>query len=174
MDIPKSRRRGRTAGRKTARSYIAPATCDAVEKIAHAFTTVLTTIRKFHWNTDVYSHHKITDDLYSQIDGHADRFVETLKGKLSPPTQRNATGTQKEFGKKKFEASLCRTVGRAVQTKLNLYHLSNPDINIALFEFREFLESLSHIFHEEDGDLLSIRDDMLVDVNRGLFLLVMK
>ena len=157
----KSRRRRPLPGRKTARSYLAPATCDAVQKIAQTFTTVLATIRKFHWNTDVYSHHKITDDLYAQLDGHADRFVETLKGKMSTLNQEN--------GK-----SRCRTIGKAVQTKINLYDLSSQDINIALFEFREFLESLSHIFRDDDGDILSVRDDMLADVNRCLYLMVMK
>ena len=162
------RQKKHITSRKTARSFLVspPTLCSAVHQIEKAFTTVLTTLRKFHWGTDRYSHHKITDDLYTQIDGHSDRFVETLRGKLQ-----GLPGTDPGTDPEKHR---CRTIGRAIQTKLSLYDLSSPDISVALFEFREFLESLSDVFDEKDGDLLSIRDDMLADVSRSLYLLVMK
>ena len=40
-----------------------------------------------------------------------------------------------------------------------------------MFEFREFLTDLSNQFDEKkDSDLLSIRDEILVDINQFLYL----
>lgn len=142
---------------------------EAIRNLENAFALTLTTIQVHHWEEDVYDHHNITDALYETLREHADKFIEVLKGKSLPsPTVSSASSWCK-----RVETS----ASQAVWTNLLVY-ARNPGadtIQTVLFNFREFLDSLSQIFRDpRDANLLSVRDDMLNEVNRALYLLVMK
>ncbi len=126
-------------------------------KMVCKFLEMLTAIRVYHWSTTSYAEHKTTEELYKQLESLVDRFVETLNGK-------NQTGD-----------SVNRI--RMVASKMRLYDFANKSqLSKALFEFREFLVSLSDLFRptSDDADILSIRDEMLAIVNQYLYLLTMK
>lgn len=127
-------------------------------KMVCKFLEMLTAIRVYHWSTTSYAEHKTTEELYKQLESLVDRFVETLNGK-------NQTGGD----------SANRI--RMVASKMRLYDFANKkQLSKALFEFREFLVSLSDLFRptSDDADILTIRDEMLAIVNQYLYLLTMK
>lgn len=45
------------------------------------FLEVLNMVKLYHWKTHSFAQHKATDDLYSKLNDHMDRFVEVLLGK---------------------------------------------------------------------------------------------
>jgi DNA-binding ferritin-like protein len=138
------------------RIYIPSQTKDMVsltdkQYIVRTFMEILTAIRIHHWSTTSYAQHKTTDDLYSKLEENIDRFIETLIGK------------NKKYPKimsEHMQMFTFDTIG---------------DIQASLFEFSEYLTSLCDVFDsKKDSDLLAIRDEMLADVNRHLYLLTMK
>lgn len=134
-------------------------------KMVCKFLEMLTAIRLYHWSTTSYAEHKTTEELYKQLESLVDRFVETLNGK-------NQTGG----GDSSTNTNSTNRI-RMVASKMRLYDFANKtQLSKALFEFREFLVSLSDLFRptSEDADILTIRDEMLAIVNQYLYLLTMK
>lgn len=119
-------------------------------RIVKTFFEILNAIKLYHWKTKSYSQHKSTDELYEKLSIQTDRFIEVLMGK-----------TQKRID--------------MVEHKMKLYDFDDQEMfQHKLFEFRQFLVDLSHIFHSKrDTDLLTIRDDMLESVNQFLYMLTL-
>jgi hypothetical protein len=117
------------------------------------FLEILNTIKLYHWKTFSYATHKATDELYSKLNSNIDAFVETLLGKGTDINRVNLTQTK--------TISLCDFTNvsdfkREVQSfKYYLVALNNTD----LFK------------RECSSDLITIRDEMLKDVNQFLYLL---
>jgi hypothetical protein len=60
-------------------------------EIVLLFLSLLNIIKLYHWNTYSYGEHKATDELYEQMNGHIDKFMEILLGKetmLNPTSGR--------------------------------------------------------------------------------------
>lgn len=132
-------------------------------QIVRKFLEMLTAIRLYHWSTTSYAQHKTTDELYKSLESLVDRFVETLSGKIGSEPNHNKIDPSK---KKRIHM---------VSAKMRLYNFTNVNqLSVALFEFREFLLSLSDVFRNgTDVDILSIRDEMVAIVNQYLYLLTM-
>ena len=112
---------------------------------------MLNMIKLYHWKTNNYGHHIATDDMYKNLDQHIDKFVEIYLGK-----------NQSRI--KKWEQQLT-----VIQ-----YNRENT-FKSKLLEYREMLVDLNLCFDEKkDSDLLTIRDDILSDLNRFLYLLSFK
>ena len=111
------------------------------------FFEILHSIKLYHWKTKSYSQHKETDELHEKLSSATDRFIEVLIGKTS--------------GRIKM-----------VEDKMKLYDFDNKtQFKDKIFEFRQFLVDLNQLFSsKKDGDLLSIRDEMLEIVNQFLYL----
>jgi DNA-binding ferritin-like protein len=109
---------------------------------------LLTMIKLYHWKTHSYAQHKATDELYEELNKHIDRFVEILLGKSNSRI-------------------------KMLETKMNMYDLETKnELREHLFEYRQFLVDMNQTFNEKiDTDLLSIRDDILADINQFLYLL---
>lgn len=116
--------------------------------IVTTFLEIMNTVKLYHWETDIYSIHKATDELKEKLEFNIDRFVEILLGK-------------------------CRTRINLTQNRIQLIDVKkNDSFKEKMFEYRSFLIDLSVIFDKRtDGDLLSVRDDMLGDINQFLYLL---
>ena len=116
--------------------------------IVTTFLEIMNTVKLYHWETDIYSIHKATDELKEKLEFNIDRFVEILLGK-------------------------CRTRINLTQNRIQLIDVKkNDSFKEKMFEYRSFLIDLSVIFDTRtDGDLLSVRDDMLGDINQFLYLL---
>jgi hypothetical protein len=115
--------------------------------IVKTFLEILHSIKLYHWKTKSYAQHKVTDELHEKLSAETDRFVEVLTGKTSTRIQ-------------------------MVEEKMKLYDFDNrTQFKDKIFEFRQFLVDLNQTFPtKKDGDLLSIRDEMLESVNQFLYL----
>jgi DNA-binding ferritin-like protein len=119
--------------------------------IVRIFIEMLNIIKLYHWKTHSYSQHKATDELYDKLNGHIDSFVEVLLGK---------------------DQSRIKLMER----RIDLLDISSTrEIRDRIHEYREFLFDMNIYFDERrDSDLLSIRDDILADLNQFLYLLSFK
>lgn len=115
--------------------------------IIKAFIEMLTTIKLYHWKTQSYSQHQVTDELHEKISENSDRFVEVLLGK---------------------DASRVRMVEKNLQLTDST---NTADFLQKMHSYREMLIRMDSIFHKKrDTDLLNIRDEMLADLNQFLYL----
>ena len=116
--------------------------------IVKKFMELLTMIKLYHWRTQSYAQHKATDELYAKLNENIDKFVEVLLGKSGARI-------------------------KMLENKMNMYDLETTgELREHLFEYRQFLVDMNRTFHEKkDSDLLSVRDDILSDINQFLYLL---
>ena len=116
--------------------------------IVKVFIEMLNVIKLYHWKTHSYAEHKATDDLYDKLNSHIDEFIEVLLGK---------------------DQSRIKLLER----RINLVDAHNTkEVKSRIHEYREFLADMNIYFDvKRDSDLLSIRDDILADLNQFLYLL---
>ena len=115
--------------------------------IVQKFLEVLNMVKLYHWKTHSYAQHKATDELYERLNKHIDEFVEVLLGKEN------------------------KRVKMVEKTLRILDNSSSNEFKTHIYEFREFLVSIDTHFNKKDSGLLSIRDDLLVDINQFLYLM---
>ena len=122
--------------------------------IVPTFLHMLNTVKLYHWKTTSFATHKATDELYGSLNEKIDHFVEVLLGK-------------REMGGR---AKLLNVI------MLQLDVFSNNDAFTKQIErYKDFLLNMSK---ESSGlntllntDLLAIRDEILADLNKFLYLL---
>lgn len=124
------------------------------KEITVVFFEMLLTVKLFHWNTYSHSVHKATDELYGELNSHMDRFIEVLLGK---------SGARIDFGNQKT---------------IQLNNLKNLDQLVSkVNNFKSYLVGLSNhkgLSTMTNSDLLNIRDEILADMNKFLYLLTQK
>jgi DNA-binding ferritin-like protein len=106
-------------------------------------------VKLYHWKTRSYSQHKATDELYERLNKHIDEFVEVLLGKEN------------------------RRVKMIEKSLRILDNNTTKEINHNIYEFREFLVNMENSCKKKDTGLLSIRDDLLIDINQFLYLMTL-
>ena len=103
-------------------------------------------LKIYHWQTKSYARHIASDSLVNNVSNKMDTFIEVIQGSR----------------------------GKRLSIPNNRYNLKNfTDGNIVrlLKDFREWLTiELVGYLKETDTDLLNIRDDILGDVNKCLYL----
>ena len=128
------------------------------------FMVFLNTVKLFHWKTFQYSIHKATDELYSKLGANFDRYVEVLLGKNTRFSQNTISLSSKKS--LRFDLSNVRSIP--------LHSFS--DIKPFLDEVERFKE---YIMRMEDNqffkvmsnqDLITIRDEIMADLNQFLYL----
>lgn len=115
---------------------------------------MLNTIKLYHWKTMKYAEHKATDDLYDDLNGKIDEFVEVLMGK---------NGQRINLSGKK-------------SLKLQDFNNSNAFKNY-VEKAKKYLISMTNsknIGTSENSDLLNIRDEILGILNKFTYLLTLK
>ena len=124
------------------------------KEITVKFLETIIMIKLYHWKTFSYSTHKATDELYQSLNDHMDNFVEILLGK---------SGERTNLMNKK---------------SISLIDLDSPNkFKERMYSFKKYLISLNHnnaIKVMSNSDLLNIRDEILGDVNKLLYLLTFK
>jgi DNA-binding ferritin-like protein len=156
-------------GRRPARKAVATATATKTVKkntsshvntnvaktIVPTFLHMINTVKLYHWKTTSFATHKATDELYGALNDKIDEFVEVMLGK-------------NELG------------GRAKLLKVNIIKLdifSNNDAFRKQIEiYKTFLLNLSKdatFSALMNADLLAIRDEILADLNKFLYLLTL-
>lgn len=117
-------------------------------EIVRVFIEMLNVLKLYHWKTRSYSVHKATDELYEKLNENIDSFVEVLLGK-------NAERIN------------------MINTRIQLIDPeSKKSFKYRIYEYRAFLVDLNRYLDPvKDSDLISIRDDILSDINQFLYLM---
>jgi DNA-binding ferritin-like protein len=114
------------------------------------FLEILNMVKLYHWKTHSYAQHKATDELYSKLNEHIDEFVEVLLGK---------DGQRIKMMEKRIELIDPNNI---------------KDFKSRIYEYRTFLTEFNmHFDSKRDSDLLSLRDQLLADINQFLYLLTL-
>jgi DNA-binding ferritin-like protein len=118
--------------------------------IIKIFLEILNMVKLYHWKTHSYAQHKATDELYSKLNEHIDEFVEVLMGK---------DGQRIKMMEKRIELIDPNNI---------------KDFKSRIYEYRTFLTEFNmHFDSKRDSDLLSLRDQLLADINQFLYLLTL-
>ena len=156
--MPSVRRRTRKSFRPIARPIASVRHSSRVvghsldQQIVLRFLEILNTIKLYHWKTHSYATHKATDELHGKIAGNVDTFVETMLGKNSG-SRINLTNVK----------------------SIPLKDFTNvQDFKREMVSFINYLVSLNNtsLFKmPSSSDLITIRDELLQDMNQFLYLL---
>lgn len=128
---------------------------DAFQKeITVKFFEMLLMIKLFHWKTYSYPAHKASDEIYDSLNEHMDKFIEILLGK---------SGKRINLMNKK---------------NIKLVDLSSQEQFIKhINQFKYYLVNLDNnrsLSNMSNTDLYNIRDEILGDMNKLLYLLTLK
>jgi DNA-binding ferritin-like protein len=124
------------------------------KEVTVIFLEMLLMVKLYHWKTTSYATHKSTDELFSKLNEHIDRFIEVLLGK---------SGSRIDLMNHKNIKLLDLNSQDSLKSKVNAFkgYLVSLDDNKAL-------NSMSN------SDLFNIRDEILSDMNQFLYLLTFK
>ena len=103
--------------------------------------------KMYHLTTKSYPRHKASDEFDDNIQKHIDKFAEVYIGK--------------------YNVNL-----NIPNLELNSEYLSDVGIYKLFIESREFLENLE--IYVIDTELLNIRDELLGDINKTIYLFRLK
>jgi len=122
------------------------------ESIIKIFFHMTTTIKLYHWQTSSYPRHKATCDLLAAILPLIDTFVETYMGRYQRPS---------------FESGF----------KMNIQELKDND-DSALSLLKDYIfylqNDLPKYLEDNDTDLLNIRDEIVSNLNKTLYLFTLQ
>jgi hypothetical protein len=123
-------------------------------EITTIFLEILLMVKLFHWKTTSYATHKATDELYSSLNENIDKFIEVLLGK---------TNSRIDLMNKNTIRLMDLNSQEVLREKIQHFksYLINLDENV-------FLKQMSN------SDLFNIRDEILGDMNKFLYLLTFK
>jgi DNA-binding ferritin-like protein len=120
------------------------------QKIITTFLQMLNTVKLYHWKTSSYAQHKATDELYTNLNANIDAFVEIMLGKTGGRV--NLTG----------------------QKTLSLLDYNNVgDFTKETNKYKIFLTNMDNDLIG-NSDLLSVRDEILSNLNQFTYLLTFK
>ncbi len=106
--------------------------------------TIRNQVKLYHWQTGSFARHKATDDLTASLDEKIDQFVEVYMGKYGRP---KVSGT------------------------IKLHNFSDTAAKSFVAKETKYLTvELPKKVKSADTDLLNIRDEILGDVNKVLYL----
>jgi len=141
-------RMGTRSGVKTSRRKTARLAVNRRSQIVRTFIEILNVVKLYHWKTRSYAEHKATDELYERLNENIDKFVEVYLGKDE---------SRIKYWERRVEV---------VQPE------NKTEFKAKIYQYRDFLKGLTRKFTSpSDSDLLSIRDDILSDINQFLYLL---
>jgi DNA-binding ferritin-like protein len=153
MTKKKNTRRNKTSSSSSASSTSSIANFQ--KQVAVMFLEMLLMVKLFHWKTHSYATHKATDDLYSSLNDNIDSFIEVLLGK---------TGSRIDLMSNKT---------------ISLYDLDSQEkLKAKIDTFKSYLVDLNNnkvlTTTMSNSDLFNIRDEILANLNKFLYLLTLK
>jgi len=119
------------------------------EELVNLLLKLLIIIKVYHWKTKSYAEHRATDELYSSLNEHIDKFVEVLLGK---------NGSRLNMKGKNIDITDPSTT---------------EELKKIIYGYRILLENKleKYIPLEGNTDLYNIRDEILADLNQFLYLI---
>jgi hypothetical protein len=113
------------------------------------FMEMLNTIKIYHWSTLSYPTHKATDELHEKMSELVDSFIEKYIAITGTPLFNHGRGRQS------IPFYECKSL---------------EDYRKKLQDYKRFLVSFNkNVLHQEATELLSIRDDMLGEIDQALY-----
>ena len=113
------------------------------------FMEMLNTIKIYHWSTLSYPTHKATDELHEKMSELVDSFIEKYIAITGTPLFHHGRGKQS------IPFYECKSL---------------EDYRKKLQDYKRFLVSFNkNVLHQEATELLSIRDDMLGEIDQALY-----
>ena len=145
----------RKRGGATRKNRPSKSSSKSLEKeVTIKFLEMILMVKLFHWKTHSYATHKAPDELYGSLNDHMDKFVEVLLGK---------TGSRIDLMSHK---------------SITLNDLNSQEkLKQKVEEFKKYLVGLTNnkaMNSMNDTDILNIRDEILGDMNKFLYLLTFK
>ena len=137
--------------RKNKRTDISTKIQHFEQEVILKFIYLLNTVKIYHWKTRSYATHKATDELYSRLNEHIDKFVEVLLGKFE----------------NRVDLMSIHSIPFKDFTSFDLFKKE-------IYSFKNYLVSLDsnmYIKNMTNSDLYNIRDEILGDLNQFLYLL---
>ena len=115
------------------------------------FFTMREQIKLYHWQTGMFSRHKGTDDVLSTLDGLIDMFVEIYMGKRGRPSLTRTTNT------------------------ITLRNMSEKAAVKFVKDCIQYLQTtVPKSLKPQDTDLINIRDEMMGELNKLLYLFTLR
>jgi hypothetical protein len=110
--------------------------------------TIRNQVKLYHWQTGSFARHKATDDLTAKLDEAIDSFVESYMGKYGRPKVSGSIRLHNfsDLAARGFVATQTRYLTRELPKKIS----------------------------KEDTDLLNIRDEILGELNKVLYLFTLQ
>jgi DNA-binding ferritin-like protein len=108
----------------------------------------------FHWKTHSYATHKATDELYASLNEHIDSFIEVLLGK---------TGSRIDLMNNRTIKLIDLNSQEQLKSKI-----------MSLKSYLVDLDNSKALSTMSNSDLFNIRDEILGDLNKFLYLLTFK
>ena len=124
------------------------------KQITVVFLEMLMMVKLFHWKTHSYATHKATDGLYDDLNEHIDKFIEVLLGK---------TGSRIDLMSKKTISLIDLNSQESLKSKI-----------MSLKNYLVGLDNNKALSTMSNSDLFNIRDEILADLNKFLYLLTFK
>ena len=125
-----------------------------LKEITVVFLEMLMMVKLFHWKTYSYATHKATDGLYDDLNEHIDKFIEVLLGK---------TGSRIDLMGKKSISLIDLNSQESLKSKI-----------VSLKNYLVGLDNNKALSTMSNSDLFNIRDEILGDLNKFLYLLTFK
>lgn len=118
-----------------------------VNNITQFFFTLQLLNKLYHWNTTYYARHMATDRFDESMQPIIDKFLEVIIGRYQ-----------------------LKPVVQSIQLKDK--NLTDDGIKAYFIKAKNYIQQLETIL--SDTDLLSIRDELLAEINQTLYLFELK
>jgi len=122
------------------------------ESIIQVFFHMMLNLKLYHWDTTKYARHVASDNLHGNLSTLIDQFIEVYIGRYKRPA---------------FKTSF----------NIQVYPYKDDDIESVLHDYINFLKNELPKYLKKDGtdtDLLNIRDEILSELNKTLYLFTLQ
>lgn len=102
-------------------------------------------IKIYHWQTKSYARHKASDELFDSLNNHIDKFIEIIQGSRNKRIHFNKV------------------------QNIPINNVSDNGATKLLTNFRTYLNNDLQL-NTDDTDLLALRDEIVMDINKTLYL----
>jgi hypothetical protein len=116
------------------------------EEIIKVFFHMQNNIKLYHWQTESFARHKASDELLDNISDLIDQFIEVYIGRYDRPKFKN-------------------------NFKILVTELDNDGAEYLIQSYINFMKNeLPKYLEDNDTDLYNIRDELLGNLNKTLYL----
>lgn len=121
---------------------------EKIGEIAMIFLAFQNHLKIYHWQTESYSRHMATNELVGIITEQIDRFMETLQGSRDT-----------------------RLVISSKDSMIKFVNQKDENATMLLLSFKNWLlKGLPDMLQPFDKDLSNIRDEILSNINKTIYL----